>query len=216
MRASLLDQIRDLVVSGTYAPGVRLDEQELATQFAVSRTPVREALRELASSGLIELRPRRGAYVRSLSPAQLDDHFVAMAEMEGVCARLAAMSMLPSERRELQRLHESMGEMAVRELIDEFEEANEQFHAMIHKGAHNVMISEMTISLRDRLRPHRKAQFRSAGRVAHSHEEHGAIARAIVSGDAARAHAAMLHHLAQARTSFHARLAAYESADTAD
>ena len=75
-------------------PGSKLDEQDLAYRFAVSRTPVREALRQLASSGLIELRPRRGAYVSALTAPQVEDFFVAMSEMEAVCARLAAMSMV--------------------------------------------------------------------------------------------------------------------------
>ncbi len=200
--SGLTDDIRELVLSGEIQPGAKLDEQALAARFQVSRTPVREALRELASTGLIELRPRRGAFVASLTPDQLDDIFVAMVELEATCARLAAMSMLPAERRDLQRLHESMGQMAERELVEQFGLANEQLHAMIFLGAHNPVLAELTEQLRNRRRPYRNTQFRSPGRLVHSQQEHDAVVRAIVSGDPSRAHASMLHHLGQASASF--------------
>lgn len=73
---------------------------------------------------------------------------------------------------------------------------------MISKGAHNEVLSELTTSLRERLRPYRNTQFRSTGRLSFSHGEHDAIVRAIVSGDPAKAHAAMLHHLGQAGGAF--------------
>ncbi len=200
--SSLAEQIRALVLNGDLSPGAKLDEQMLAERFEVSRTPVREALRQLASTGLIELRPRRGAYVSSLSPAQREETFLAMIELEATCSRLAAMSMAPLERRNLQRLHESMGELAAAGLVDEFEEANEILHDMISRGAHNAVLSELTESLRERLRPYRNTQFRSAGRLTRAHAEHDAMVRAIVSGDPAKAHAAMLHHLGQAGGTF--------------
>ncbi len=198
----LAKDIRELVLSGEIPPGAKLDEQALADRFSVSRTPVREALRRLASSGLIELKPNRGAYVAQLTPDQLDDIFVAMIELEATCARLAAMSMQPAERRNLQRLHESMALLAERGQVDEFEMANEDLHTMICRGAHNMVLAEMNEQLRNRRRPYRNTQFRSPGRLIHSHEEHDAVVRAIISGEPARAHASMLHHLGQASASF--------------
>ena len=198
----LAKDIRELVLSGEIPPGAKLDEQALADRFSVSRTPVREALRRLASSGLIELKPNRGAYVAQLTPDQLDDIFVAMIELEATCARLAAMSMQPAERRNLQRLHESMALLAERGQVDEFELANEELHTMICRGAHNTVLAEMNEQLRNRRRPYRNTQFRSPGRLIHSHEEHDAVVRAIISGDPAKAHASMLHHLGQASASF--------------
>jgi DNA-binding GntR family transcriptional regulator len=198
----LAQDIRELVLTGAIQPGDKLEEQALAARFSVSRTPIREALRQLASTGLIELRPNRGAYVATLTPDQLDDIFVAMVELEATCARLAAMSMLPAERRNLQRLHESMAQLAERELIDQYELANEELHSMICQGAHNPVLAEMTEQLRNRRRPYRNTQFRSPGRLIHSQDEHEAVVRAIISGDPARAHASMLHHLGQASASF--------------
>ena len=198
----LAQQIEALILDGEIAPGMRLDEQALAQRFEVSRTPVREALRHLASTGLIELRPNRGAFVKTVTPDELEEMFVAMAELEATCARLAAMSMTPVERRGLQRLHERMGEMAGRELVDDFVAANETFHTMVYKGAHNSLLEEATLTLRRRVAAYRRAQFRTAGRLARSHAEHDAVVKAIVSAEPARAHAAMLHHVDLVEASF--------------
>jgi DNA-binding GntR family transcriptional regulator len=191
----LAQQLAELVLSGEVAPGVKLDEQVLAQRFQVSRTPVREALRQLASTGLIELRPNRGAFVTTITPEQLEEMFVAMAELEATCARLAAMSMTPIERRGLQRLHEHMGELARRDLIQDFVDTNERFHSQIYSGAHNAVLADAAIALRRRLSLYRRAQFRTEGRLPRSHAEHDEVVKAVISGDPAGAHAAMLHHV---------------------
>jgi len=84
--------IADSVLSGEFWPGFHLDETALAERFGVSRTPVREAIRLLASTGLIDVKPRRGAHVATATSAQLETLFGAMAEIEATCARLAALS----------------------------------------------------------------------------------------------------------------------------
>ena len=203
----LAQRIEALILDGDLAPGMRLDEQALADRFEVSRTPVREALRHLASTGLIELRPNRGAFVKTVTPDELEEMFVAMAELEATCARLAAMSMTPVERRGLQRLHERMGEMAGRDLVEDFVAANETFHTMVYSGAHNSFLEEATLTLRRRVAAYRRAQFRTAGRLARSHAEHDAVVKAVVSGDPARAHATMLHHVDLVEASFEKLLA---------
>src|SRR5580658_2614144 len=108
----LAEAIVESVLSGEFPPGLRLDEGMLADRYSVSRTPVREALRQLASTGLIELKPRRGATVATATSAQLEALFGAMAEIEATCARLAAMSMTPIERRRLQHMQDAMADRA--------------------------------------------------------------------------------------------------------
>jgi DNA-binding GntR family transcriptional regulator len=199
---ALAEKIEALVLSGELLPGAKLDEQSLAQRFEVSRTPVREALRQLASSGLIELRRNRGAFVAEVTPERLEEMFVAMAEMEATCARLAAMSMSPVERRGLQRLHERMAGMAASGEVEDFRAANETFHALIYQGAHNSLIEDAVTALRRRVAAYRRAQFRTAGRLSSSHAEHDAVVKAIVSGEPARAHAAMLLHVDLVGASF--------------
>jgi DNA-binding GntR family transcriptional regulator len=203
----LAAQLAELVTSGEVAPGMKLDEQTLAQRFQVSRTPVREALRQLASAGLIELRPNRGAFVPQMTPEQLEEMFVAMAELEATCARLAAMSMTPVERRSLQRFHEHMGHLARGGELQAFVEANERLHSLIYAGAHNGVIADATVALRRRLSLYRRSQFRTEGRLVRSHAEHEVVVRAVISGDAAAAHAAMLHHVDLVEASYEKLLA---------
>ena len=198
----LAAEIADAILSGAFAPGFRLDEQSLAQRYNVSRTPVREALRQLAATGLIDLRPRRGAVVAQVTPAQLEELFVAMGEMEATCARLAAISMTPVERRRLQSLHEGMAELVRHGDPEAFSVANQTFHALIYAGAHNPVLAEFTAGHRRRLEPFRRIQSRTSGRLPRSHAEHEAVVRAILSGDAMTAHAEMLHHVSLVEDAF--------------
>lgn len=198
----LATAIADGILNGTLQPGLRLDEIGLAQQHGVSRTPVREALRQLTMSGLIDMRPRKGAVVSKATPEQVESLFVAMAEMEATCARLAAMSMTPVERRRLQARHEAMTVLAASGDPDAYSNANVAFHSAIYEGAHNAPIAEYTLGLRRRVGPFRRAQFQVEGRLTKSNQEHDAVVRAILSGDAAGAHAAMLHHVGLVEDAF--------------
>ncbi len=198
----LAEAIADAILAGEYAPGFHLEEGMLAERYNVSRTPVREALRNLSASGLIETRPRRGATVATPTSAQLESLFGAMAEMEATCARLAAMSMTPLERRRLAKLHEAMGETVARDDREAYAAANVNFHMEIYAGAHNEVLADFARALRRRLAPYRRAQFRAEGRPAHSHAEHSAVVSALLACDAATAHAAMFHHMVLVEDAF--------------
>ena len=191
----LAAELAQVILQRGFEPGSRLDEHMLAERFRVSRTPVREALRQLAATGLIEMRPRRGAFVARVTAEQLGELFVAMGEIEATCARLSAIQMTPIERRRLEALHKSMGEAAREGKHDAYVEANRNFHACIYAGSHNKVLSDFATALRQRLEPFRSAQFGTVGRVPRSHSEHDQVVRAILSGDAEAAHAAMLHHV---------------------
>jgi len=198
----LAEAIVGSVLSGEFPPGLRLDEGMLAERYGVSRTPVREALRQLASTGLIDVRARRGATVATATSAQLETLFGAMAEIEATCARLAAMSMTPIERRRLAGLQDAMAAIVQGDERDAYAAANIEFHSQIYLGAHNEILSDFAASLRRRLAPFRRAQFRTEGRTARSHAEHAAVVRAILACDPAAAHATMVHHMSLVEDSF--------------
>jgi DNA-binding GntR family transcriptional regulator len=198
----LASDIAEAILTGELVPGAKLDEHTLATRYGVSRTPVREALKQLAASGLIDAKPRRGATVTHITSLQLEELFVAMGELEGTCARLSALSMTPIERRRLEVLHDRMAEMAQRKDEAAYVDANTEFHSTIYLGSHNSVLIEMATGLRRRLAPFRRAQFRSAGRLLRSHTEHDVIVRSILRGDAAAAHAAMLQHVSLVEDAF--------------
>jgi DNA-binding GntR family transcriptional regulator len=161
----------------------------------VSRTPVREALRLLGHTGLVEIRPRRGATVAEMTAERVDEMFVAMGEIEATCARLCALGMTPIDRRRLEALHERMGLMVKKRNEADYAEANIAFHSAIYAGTHNSLLIEIATSLRRRLSPFRRAQFRAPGRLALSHAEHDGVVKAILRGDATEAHCAMLRHV---------------------
>ena len=198
----LADAIAASVLSGEFRPGLRLDEKMLAKRYAVSRTPVREALRQLASTGLIDIKPRRGATVVRATSAQLETLFGAMAEIEATCARLSAISMTPLERRRLASFHESMSEFVRRNDGDGFAAANLTLHTQIYLGAHNAIVADFASGLRRRLAPFRRAQFQTEGRLPRSHEEHKKVVSAILKGDPVVAHSAMFHHMSLVEESF--------------
>ena len=188
-------QLADEIVRGALAPGAALDEMELARRFQVSRTPVREAIRQLAASGLIEAHAHRGAVVARPSAERLAGMFEAMAELEALCAGLAAERMNGGERNALEAVHEEMRVLIHVGDPQRFHEVNESFHGVIYTGAHNTYLAEMTLATRARVQPFRRAQFRTLGRLAMSHGEHDRVVVAILRGDRERASSAMRAHI---------------------
>jgi DNA-binding GntR family transcriptional regulator len=188
-------QLADEIVRGALRPGAALDETDIARRFSVSRTPVREALRQLVASGLVEARPHRGAVVARPSIERLTDMFEAMAELEALCAGHAAERMTPVERHQLEAVHEELRVLSYAGNPDRFHEVNERFHNTIYAGSQNAYVAEMTLATRVRVQPFRRAQFRNLGRLAKSHAEHDRIVVAILRGDKAGASAAMRDHI---------------------
>ncbi|GEP11143.1 GntR family transcriptional regulator [Methylobacterium gnaphalii] len=192
---NLSDEIANAILSGELSPGTHLEEELLAKRFGVSRTPVRDALRLLNGTGLIDLRPRYGATVRMITPDELDMLFIAMGEIEATCARLSTLSMSPAERGRLRDLHERMGHAAKADDLDTYIAGNQEFHSLLYEGSHNSVVEEIARNLRRRLTPYRRMQFLAPGRLVRSHSEHDLVVRAILARDAAAANAAMLVHM---------------------
>jgi DNA-binding GntR family transcriptional regulator len=188
-------QLADEIVRGALAPGAALDETEIARRFNVSRTPVREALRQLVASGLVEARAHRGAVVARPSLDRLTGMFEAMAELEALCSGLAAQRMTPVERQRLEAIHEELRHLSHAGNPERFHEVNERFHNAIYAGAHNAYIAEITLATRVRVQPFRRAQFRNLGRLAKSHAEHDRVVVAILRGDKLGAANAMRAHI---------------------
>jgi DNA-binding GntR family transcriptional regulator len=191
----LRQQLADEIVRGTLAPGASLDETDIARRFSVSRTPVREALRQLAASGLVEARAHRGAVVAQPSIDRLSGMFEAMAELEALCAGLAAERMMPAERHRLEAIHEELRVLSHAGDPERFHAVNEQFHSFIYTGSQNAHIAEITLATRKRVQPFRRAQFRNLGRLAQSHAEHDRVVVAIMRGDRNGAANAMRAHI---------------------
>lgn len=191
----LRDRLEAEILSGKRPPGSRLDESKLAQHFGVSRTPVREALRELAAADLVVLRPRQGAVVATVTVTQLLHMFEVMAELESFCAKLAARRMTAQERKHLAEVHAHCGKLAEEAETYSYYDANRKFHEVIYAGSHNTYLEETTRAMRNRLSPYRRFQLNHPGRIVKSWKEHDAVVEAIANGDAEAAAAAMSHHV---------------------
>jgi DNA-binding GntR family transcriptional regulator len=195
-------QLADDIVRGPLPPGAPLDETELARRFSVSRTPVREAIRMLAASGLVEVRAHRAAVVARPTAEHLAGMFEAMAELESLCAGYAAERMTGAERRALEDVHEKLRELIQSGDPQRYHEVNEAFHATIYAGAHNAYLAELTLSTRARVQPFRRAQFRILGRLAKSHVEHDRVVQAILRGERVLAAQCMHQHILTVRDEY--------------
>jgi len=187
--------LAERIMSGTLSPGTPLDETQIAADYAVSRTPVREALRLLASSGLVDQKPHAKALVAKPDDEQLAGMFEVMGYLEALCAGLAAMAMSKAERDGLDRLHDEMSALVRDGDAMRYAEANDVFHTAIYEGAHNGYLADITRSTRQRLQPFRRAQFAELGRLLKSHAEHGVIVEAILRGSREAAEQAMRRHI---------------------
>ncbi len=193
-------RIADDIVLGRFAPGSRLDETTLAHLFEVSRTPVREALKQLAIMGMVDYQPNRGSTVSEMTPLKLDQMFEAIGELEAACARHAALRMTPADCQRLREIH-AEGRLAMQANdMEAYDALNLELHATIIQGAYNPVLIDMAMSLRTRVAPFRRSQFRNVERMGESFEEHSVIIEAIVSHDAVTAYRAMRAHLLSARS----------------
>jgi len=214
----LSDRIRnaltDAISSGELAPGTTLDEQQLADRYGASRTPVREALRQLATSGMVEVRPRRGVIVRHVTAEEVMDMFETMAEIEAVCVRLATYRITPLERSRLLRIHEASQAAVEQDDVDAYDALNRDFHEAIYRAAHNDFLADQAIAVRTRLNAFRRMQLRQARRLASSRAEHDAVMQAIAEGNGEEAGRRMRAHMLNAASALDSYIAHQDRAHT--
>jgi DNA-binding GntR family transcriptional regulator len=188
-------QIADQIISGMLKPGQELDEKTLAEAFNVSRTPVREALRQLAASKLVEWRPHQSAIVATITPSAMAEMFEVMAEIEGFCGQLAARRMTPKEHANLIAIHKKFPSHVASGDREAYHALNKKFHEAIYLGSHNNYLIDQAITLYNRLAPYRAYQLRRRDAMKIASEEHRAIIDAIVAGDGGKAFKLLVEHV---------------------
>jgi len=193
------ERLRQRIFAHELTPGDWIDEQKLAEQYGISRTPLREALKVLASEGLVELKPRRGCYVTEISRQDLDDIFPLMAMLEGRCAGDATRKAQPADIAALNDIHERLESAARDGRIEAFFEANQEFHLCIQELAGNRWLVSVIQDLRKVLKMSRLHSLSLEGRLQQSLNEHRAIMAAFKAADATKAEALMHDHLLSGR-----------------
>jgi DNA-binding GntR family transcriptional regulator len=174
--------LRERILNGEFRPGERLVEAKLSEELGVSRMPVREALRVLAAEGVVTIEPRRGAAVTIHDDDQIREIVEVRATLEGLNAKLAAKRRDPQRLARLQQVLAAGVKVADGAELAKLHQDNENFHDALASAADNSVLRELVRSLRERtaliFAPHSKKRARE------NWEEHAAIVRAVVAGDA--------------------------------
>jgi DNA-binding GntR family transcriptional regulator len=191
------ERLRARILAHTLPPGSWIDEQSLAAEFGISRTPLREALKVLASEGLVTMKLRRGAYVTEVSERDLTEVYHLLALLEADAAATVAESATTAELAELQALHEQL-ERTVDDR-DAFFRANEQFHLKLLRIADNHWTQQMVGDLRRVMKLNRHQSLFKQGRIEASLDEHRQIMQALQARDAAKVKRLMEQHIRHGR-----------------
>jgi DNA-binding GntR family transcriptional regulator len=186
------ERLRQQIFGRELEPGSWIDEQKLAAEYGISRTPLREALKVLAVEGLVTMKVRRGAYVTEMSRDDVSQVYHLLGLLESDAAAQVARQATDAQRAQLQLLHERL-EKQVRQR-DAFFATNEAFHMALLEAAGNRWAMQMVTDLRKVMKLNRHHSLFKQGRLADSLAEHRAIMRAIAARDAEAARRLMQAH----------------------
>jgi DNA-binding GntR family transcriptional regulator len=192
-RDEIVRALEQEIFTAKLRPGERIDERALALRFGVSRAPVRDAIGRLASLGLIEVKPRSGSYVASLTAGEVLELLEVMSGIEGMCAFYAAQRMQVEEHAELRKLARACI-VAAEVTADDYVLANVAFHSCIYRGAKNSQLERLARQARQSSGAYRHSSLRLPGRLTRSAEEHLEIAEMICARDAVAARHLMATH----------------------
>ena len=186
--------LRERIFSRELAPGSWIDELKLAEAYGISRTPLREALKVLATEGLVTMKVRRGAYVTEVNEKDLIDVYHLLALLESDAASVVARQATAAQLKELQSLHNELEKSASNR--ERFFEINEAFHMRLLEIANNRWRDQMVADLRKVMKLNRHNSLLKSGRIEESLSEHSAIMQALAARDAVSAAQRMREHFA--------------------
>lgn len=188
-------RLRGMLIEGVIAPGAKLNERELSERLNISRTPLREAIKMLASEGLVELLPNRGAVALSLNEQDVIDTFEVMANLEAQSGELAAARVTESELAEIKALHYEMLASFMRRDLPRYYALNAQIHARINAAAKNPVLTRTYAQLNARLQALRFRSNQDGQKWQHAVREHEQMIVALEARDCAAMRKVLIGHL---------------------
>ncbi len=198
-RAGLHDQVlqhlRQLLVEGHIAPGAKLNERELSEQLKVSRTPLREAIKQLAAEGLVELLPNRGAVAPLLQEADVAASFEVVAALEGLSGELAAQRVSAEELTAIEAWHFEMLAAHKRRDLSAYYRLNALIHAAINAAAHNPVLTRTYSQANARLQALRFRSNQDTQKWQRAVKEHSRMVEALAARDGAALREVLVTHL---------------------
>jgi DNA-binding GntR family transcriptional regulator len=195
LRERVLDRLREDILSNDLPPGTELSEVALADSFGVSRGPLREAMGQLASEGLLTVTPRRSAVVTALTREEFLDAYQVREALETFAIRLAVPRLDESDIARLRQLHEEMLEQARGGQIMEFFASNAEFHQLFVSSSGNRKLEEIYGQLISQMSRYLARSLELRGSLEKSAAEHAAILEAVGAGDAERAARLLAEHI---------------------
>lgn len=196
LHEEVVDQLRDMIVQGGLAPETKLNERVLAAQLGISRTPLREAIKYLASEGLVELLPNRGAVVAPLRPAKVREIFTVLGSLEALAGELVCRNATDADIAEIRALHYQMIAHHARGELAQYFRCNQQIHIRLVECAGNATLAQVYRGLNAHVRRARYMANLSRERWDKAVREHEEILDALSGRDSARLQALLRDHLA--------------------
>jgi len=195
LHQEIVSRIRKMIQKGTLVRGQKVNEMDLCESMGVSRTPVREALRQLTSEGLIQLIPHKGAFVSEPCMEEISDLFEVMSVLEGTCARLAAIHMTDKALRRIETLHTDLETHYEDRDHEAYLKVNHDFHVFVQELAGNKVLNDLINGLRQKILLYRQRQLYQPERFDQSIQEHRNLLGAFRTRDPESAESSMKHHL---------------------
>lgn len=196
LHETVISQLRDLIVQGELAPETKLNERVLAEKLGISRTPLREAIKFLASEGLVELLPNRGAVVAPLKPEKMKEVFVVLGALEALAGDLACRNASDADIAEIKALHYHMLAHHARGELAEYFRYNQQIHVKFMECAGNATLTQVYRGLNAHVRRARYMANLSKDRWDKAVQEHEEMLAALIRRDGARLQMLLRDHLA--------------------
>ena len=195
LHGDLVANIRELIVQGDLEPGAKVPERVLCERYSVSRTPLREALKTLASEGLLELLPHRGAWVARLTAEDVDQMFPIMGALEALSGELACQNLTEEQFAEIQALHYQMVLHYTRRQLKLYFQVNQEIHEKILSASANPLLLQMYQTLAGRIRRARYVANMSDERWTQAVKEHEEILNALSKRDGTALSDVLKRHL---------------------
>lgn len=202
-RVALHDQVvarlRTLLIEGRIAPGAKLNERELSALLRVSRTPLREAIKLLASEGMVDLLPNRGAVAVKLTETDILNTFEVLAELEAMSGELAAKRMTEGELAEVRAMHFEMLASFTRHDLSNYYRLNALIHAAINRAARNPVLTSTYQSINARVQSLRFRTNQNEAKWSRAMQEHEVMIQALQARDGGAMRQVMVKHLLHKR-----------------
>lgn len=199
--AMVYEMVREWIAAGQLRPGERLSEEDLARRAGVSRTPVREAIRQLELAGFVVMIPRRGAYVADISLKDVADVFEIRGALEALAASLAAERASDEEIEQLERLLAEIAKSVEEKDVDLLVELDTRFHDLLYKASRNERLGQILSTLREQIQRFRTQTLSNPARMRIALEEHRRLVEALAARDAEAAARFAAQHIESAENS---------------